>query len=245
MSAEQAVRALRDGDDPPHRRLRGIVRNWRSLGHTGRRVPSTTLEPVNARVLVALFLVATFALGAVALAGASRDGSATDDGERRFEGAMLPAGLRAPDFALTDQNGEPISMRALRGRPVVVTFLYTTCEETCPTQAQQIKGAFAELREDFPAVAVAVDPPRDTPARARAFLAEQRMTGRLDFALGSRAELEPVWEGFATQPQRDDLEHTGRLVLVDPRGVQRVSFPVDQVTPDGLAHDLRLLAAGA
>jgi len=200
---------------------------------------------VNARVLAALFLVGAFALGALALAGAARDEPLAEDSPRRFEGATLPAGLRAPDFALTDQDGEPISMRALRGRPVVVTFLYTTCEETCPTQAQQIKGAFAELGKDFPAVAVAVDPPRDTPARARAFLAEQGMTGRLDFALGTRAELEPVWEGFAAEPQREDLEHSGRIVLVDPRGVQRVSFPIDQVTPDRLAHDVRLLADGA
>ncbi len=94
-------------------------------------------------------------------------------------------------------------------------------------------------------MAVAVDPPRDTPESARAFLSKQRMTGRMDFALGSRAELAPVWKGFFVQPQREDLEHTARLVLVDAEGLQRVSFPVDQVTPDRLAHDLRLLAAGA
>jgi protein SCO1/2 len=135
-------------------------------------------------------------------------------------------------------------MRAHRGEPVIVTFLYTTCEDTCPVQAQQIKGAFDELGDDVPAIAIAVDPPRDTPERARAFLAEQRMTGRLDFALGTRAELAPIWNAYAVQPQREDLEHTGRLVLVDPDGVQRVGFPVDQVTPERLAHDLRLLAAG-
>ena len=70
------------------------------------------------------------------------------------------------------------------------------------------------------------------------------MTGRLDFALGSRAELARVWRAFAVQPQRESLEHTGRLVLVDPKGLQRVSFPVDQLTPERLAHDVRLLAAG-
>ncbi|MEJ7751067.1 MAG: SCO family protein [Thermoleophilaceae bacterium] len=200
---------------------------------------------MNARVLGALFLVGAFALGALALAGATRDDPLGGDATRRFEGAILPAGLRAPDFTLRDQDGKRVTMRELRGRPVIVTFLYTTCEESCPTQAQQIKGAFAELGKDFPAVAVAVDPSRDTPARARAFLTEQRMTGRLDFALGTRAELEPVWEGFAAEPQRANLEHSGRLVLVDAQGVQRVSFPIDQVTPDRIAHDLRLLAAGA
>ena len=200
---------------------------------------------MNARVLIALVLVAAFALGAVVLAAPHGSEDATSEGPRRFEGATLPAGLRAPDFTLRDQDGERTTMRELRGSPAIVTFLYTTCEDTCPTQVQQIKGALAELGEDVPAVAVAVDPPRDTPRSARAFLSKQRMTGRMTFALGSRAELARVWKGFAVQPQRDDLEHTARLVLVDAEGLQRVSFPVDQVTPDRLAHDLRLLAAGA
>ena len=198
---------------------------------------------MNPRVVIALTVVAVAALGAIVLAAPTDDPE--PPGPPRFEGAVLPAGLRAPDFALTDQDGGSISMRELRGKPVVVTFLYTTCEDSCPTQAHQIRGAFAELGEDVPAVAVAVDPPRDDPRRARAFLAEQRMTGRMSFALGTRAQLEPVWRGFAVRPQRDDLEHTGRFVLVDAGGLQRVSFPIDQATPERIAHDLRLLGAGS
>ena len=132
----------------------------------------------------------------------------------------------------------------LRGRPVIVTFLYSTCEDTCPAQAQQVKGALNELGGDVPALAIAVDPANDTPQRARAFLSEQRMTGRMRFVLGSRAELRRVWRGYGVQPQRDDLEHTARIVLVDGDGVQRVGYPLDEVTPERLAHDLRLLAAG-
>ena len=191
-----------------------------------------------------MVLVVGFTLGAAVVAAERANDSPAPASPLRFEGATLPRGLRAPDFTLRDQDGDPISLRDLRGKPVIVTFLYTTCEDTCPVQAQQIKGAFDELGEDFPAIAIAVDPPRDTPERARAFLSKQRMTGRLDFALGSRAQLASVWKAFAVQPQREDLEHTGRVVLVDPEGVQRVGFPVGQVTPERLAHDVRLLAAG-
>jgi protein SCO1/2 len=197
---------------------------------------------MNPRIVIALAVVAVSALGAIVLAAPEDEGESS--GPRRFEGAVLPAGLRAPDFTLTDQDGKRISMRSLRGRPVIVTFLYTTCEDTCPTQAQQVKGALEELEKDVPAVAVAVDPPRDNPERARAFLSEQRMTGRMSFALGTRAELEPVWEGFAVQPQRDDLEHTGRFVLVDADGRQRVGFPLQEATAERLAHDIRLLDSG-
>ncbi len=200
---------------------------------------------MNPRALIALVLVAVFVLGAVILAAATRDPEPSAS-QKRFEGATAPPGLRAPELSgLKDQDGEPLSMRALRGRPVIVTFLYTTCEETCPTQAQQVKAALDELGDDVPAVAVAVDPPRDTAETARAFLSEQRMTGRMDFALGSRRRLAAVWKGYAIQPQRDDLEHTARFVLVDPKGLQRIGFPIDQATPERLAHDLRLLAAGA
>jgi protein SCO1/2 len=201
---------------------------------------------VNPRVLIALFLLAVFALGATVLAARRGDGDRdlTSAGSR-FEGAVMPAGVRAPQFELRDQDGEPISMRAFRGEPVIVTFLYTTCEDTCPIQAQIVRGALDQLGHDVPAIAIAVDPPRDTPERARAFLAEQRAIGRLDFVLGTRAELRPLWRDFAIRPQSVTQEHQARITLVDPRGYQRVGFPGSQATPERLAHDVRLLERGA
>jgi protein SCO1/2 len=197
---------------------------------------------VHARVLIALFLVAVFALGAVVLAADSGEEEPASAGTR-FEGAVMPEGVRAPDFELRDQDGERISMRDLRGQPVIVTFLYTTCDDTCPAQAQTVRGALDDLGEDVPAIAIAVDPPRDTPERAQAFLAEARALGRIDFVLGSRAELRPLWKGFFIRPQSVSEEHQARFTLVDKRGFQRIGFPGDQATPETLAHDVRLLAA--
>jgi protein SCO1/2 len=124
---------------------------------------------------------------------------------------------------------------------VIVTFLYTHCEDTCPIQAQTVRGALDQLGHDVPALAIAVDPPNDTPQSARRFLAEQRATGRLDFVLGSRAQLRPVWRGFAIQPQSVTTEHQARFTLVDARGFQRVGYPGSEATPERLAHDLELL----
>jgi protein SCO1 len=197
---------------------------------------------VNPRVLIAAVLLSLLSLGAVVLAATRRGDEETPvSGASQFEGAVMPKGLRAPDFELRDQDGERVSMRALRGRPVIVTFLYTTCEDTCPAQAHVVRGALDELGHDLPALAIAVDPPRDTPARARAFLSEQRVLGRLDFVLGSRADLRPVWNGFAIRPQSVSQEHQARFTLVDSRGFQRVGYPGSLATPERLAHDLRLL----
>src|SRR4051794_26421533 len=158
-----------------------------------------------------------------------------------FDGAVLPAGIKAPNFALKDEKGHRVTMKEYRGRPVVVTFLYSHCHDTCPIQAQQIKGALDDLGRDLPAVAISVDPPGDTPTSVRRFNAAQGVAGRIRWVLGREAQLRPLWEGYHTTSQSPQTEHMARLVLVDKRGFQRIGYPSSQVTPERLAHDLRLL----
>jgi protein SCO1/2 len=192
-------------------------------------------------------MVATAVAFAALIVAVDRGRDRADEPEREpapaFEGAVMPRGVRAPDFRLRDERGRPVSMRGFRGRPVVVTFLYATCEDTCPTTAQQVKGALGLLRSGVPALAVSVDPPRDTPARAREFLERYDLRGRLRWVLGSRSELEPLWRGFAIQEQLPESEHQARITIVDANGMQRVGYPADEATPERLAHDLRALGA--
>jgi protein SCO1/2 len=216
------------------------------VAHRGPPGPQSTTvrsEPVNGRILIALFLVAVFSLGAVVLAAPDDSSDEVASGGSRFEGAVMPKGLKAPDFTLKNQDGDPISMRDFRGQPVIVTFLYTTCEDTCPVQAQTVRGALDDLGEDVPAIAISVDPRGDTPERARAFLSEQRAIGRLDFVLGSRSELRRLWEGYYVRPQSVTQEHQARFTLVDKRGFQRVGYPGFEATSERLAHDVRILQA--
>ncbi|MBA2763061.1 MAG: SCO family protein [Thermoleophilaceae bacterium] len=198
---------------------------------------------MNPRLVLALVTVAVAALAVVIVVAGSRPSGIADTPPSGFEGATLPPDYRAPDFRLRDQDGEPISIRALRGRPVAVTFLYTECDDTCPVQAQQIKGALDQLGHDVPVLAISVDPANDTAALARKFNNEVRMTGRMDWVLGSEAELRPIWDGFAIQPQLEDADHQARIVLVDADGFQRIGFPLDQTTPERIAHDIARLEA--
>lgn len=195
------------------------------------------------QLALATLLACTFAaFVGVTLAtrgGDDGDGAASAAG---FQGALRPEGIPPTDFRLRDQDGEPVSLAALRGDVVVLTFLYTTCEDTCPIAAQQIRGAFDELGRDVPALAISVDPANDTADRAKRFLLKQRMTnGRLRFLLGDRPTLEPIWKAYGIAPQGDAFDHSAYVLLIDRQGRQRVAFPVDKLTPDGLAHDLRKL----
>lgn len=189
--------------------------------------------------LVALTLCAVAAVAGVLLASRSQRGAQVIEG---WAGALRPPGQPVPEFALRDQDGRTVTSASLRGTPVVFAFLYSTCRDTCPAQVQTIRGALDDLeRSDVRVIGISVDPANDTPKRAASFLLKQGMTGRMDFLLGSRAELEPVWRAFAVRPQQRALEHSAHTVLADARGVQRIGFPFDKLTEEGLAHDLTRL----
>ena len=131
---------------------------------------------------------------------------------------------------MRDERGTPLRLSAMRGKPVVVTFLYTTCKDTCPLTAQQIRIALDDLGHDVPVVAVSVDPANDTPSRARTFALKQSMAGRMRWALGSAQQLQRLWNAYFVEPQTADSEHTASTILLDARGVQRVGYATSVLT---------------
>jgi protein SCO1/2 len=205
---------------------------------------------VSRGAIAALFATAVIALVVIILAARGISDAGTTKvtttghaqaGISAFEGATMPAGVRAPNFSLRDQRGRHVTMKAYRGKPVIVTFLYSHCHDTCPIQAQQIKGALDQLGHDIPALAISVDPKRDTPKSVDRFDSEQGIGNRLTWVLGRESQLRPLWQGYHTTSELPSQEHLATLLLVDKRGLQRVSFPSQQVTPERLAHDIRLL----
>jgi protein SCO1/2 len=195
-----------------------------------------------ARVRMALMVVASLViLGAAAVIAFVRPGGAPPVSAAGFAGSLRPS-IPPQDFALRDQDGRRVSLRQFRGRVVVLTFMYSTCQDTCPVTATTIRGALDDLGHDVPALAVSVDPAHDTPDTAEAFLVRRGLSGgRMRFLLGSRAKLEPVWKAYGIQPQTKRFEHSAYVLLIDRRGRQRISFPVTQLTDRALAHDIARL----
>jgi len=195
---------------------------------------------VPSRVALALTTLVLCAAGAVF--GVWLANAGEDPVPAGWQGSLRPPGTKLPDFTLTNQDGEPVTAASLRGRPLVVAFIYSTCRDTCPAQVQSIRGALDDLGHDVPVIGVSVDPANDTPQLAKSFLLKQAMRGRMDFLLGTRAQLEPVWKAFGIRPQSNALEHSAHVVVADTDGMQRVGFPFDHLTPDGLGHDMAKLA---
>src|SRR4051812_33456318 len=88
--------------------------------------------------LVAATVVAIAFAAVIGLYAARNDDTPARTG---FEGALRPAGIPSARFALRDQDGRTVTASELRGRPIVVSFLYTHCRDTCPLIADQVRGA--------------------------------------------------------------------------------------------------------
>lgn len=165
-----------------------------------------------------------------------------------FDGAALPGALPAANFTLRDQRGRQVSLRDYRGQVVVIAFLYSTCGSPCVLIAQQIRGALDELPHPVPVLIVSADPAADTPARVARFLSEVSLTGRVEYLTGPPSRLAPIWRAYHVRPAsagRAAFEEYASVLLIDGRGAERVLFQSEQLTPEGISHDIGRLQADA
>ena len=194
-----------------------------------------------ALMLILAALVAAIVVVVLTDRGPGATGKAA---QSEFAGPTMPPHLMAPDFTLTDQNGHRVSLAADRGKVVVLTFIHSLCHDTCPFMVEQIKGALNDLPDNghnIPTIGVSADQAEDTPHNRKAFLAKHEMTGRMEFVNGPLRTMRRVWHAWHVEPVTPKVDHSTFVILIDKHGYQRIGFAADQLTPEGLAHDIRVL----
>lgn len=90
----------------------------------------------------------------------------------RFHGTTYTEVLPAAEFALTDHDGRPVSLRSYRGAPVLLFFGYTHCPDVCPLTLDRLTRALRTAgrgAEDVRILLVTLDPARDTPAALKTY----------------------------------------------------------------------------
>jgi len=199
---------------------------------------------------VSLKWVRLIVAGALLLGGCGSSASAPSGGGSGsgLQGLILRPAKPAPPLTLRNYAGGSVSLAALRGKAVLVTFVYTHCPDVCPlivaslaTADRQLGPAAREVR----ILAVTVDPRRDTPAAIRSFLASRGATGRMDYLLGPHAQLARIWKAWevAVQPGNGaSIEgHSALVYGIAASGRMKVVYP-SNVTPEQIVHDVPLLA---
>jgi protein SCO1/2 len=166
---------------------------------------------------------------------------AADQEEQR-----LPTIGAAPDFALTSQDGAEVTLEALRGKVVAVTFIYTSCPDVCPMLTDKMARVQDALGPDFGTeiafVSISVDPEHDTPEVLKEYAeALDADLAGWTFLTGTPAAVRDVAHryGVAVAPAADgQVDHTLLTTLIDRHGTMRVQYLGYRFDPEEFRHDL-------
>jgi protein SCO1/2 len=161
----------------------------------------------------------------------------------------LPVIGPAPQFTLTSQDGKPFALADLRGKAVVVAFIYTECPDICPMLTQKMVEIQDELGANFGAkvafVSISLDPEHDTPEVLKDYA--QFWGAKPDgwaFLTGSPEAVRDVtrrYGVFFAKKEDGSVEHTQLTSLVDVAGQMRVQYLGARFDPEEFRQDLMSL----
>ena len=159
---------------------------------------------------------------------------------------------QAPDFALTNQDGRPLRLAELRGKIVLVSFIFTTCNGTCPATTHRVWQVQKELsmralvkgnRVHF--LSITLDPARDTPEVLGRYMRLYDLdASHWSFLTGSAdqvAKTIAAWGMWAKPAANGQLDHPSRIFLLDRRGQIREIYNLSFLKPAWVAEDVELL----
>ena len=214
--------------------------------------PKDATKPRHRELLVLLgaLLLTVFVVVLVGLAARSGDRAASAD-SGPYRGSEPPAEFELPPFELTSYGGGRVASETLAGNVVLLTILDAQCTDVCPILASVIAGTIDRLttaeRRQVRAIGISGDPAEDTPAAARQFLSARRAVGRLDYLLGSEAQLRPLWTALQILPSLDsgqDSVHSAPLRIYDRSGVWVATLHAGvDLSEENLLYDIRTALA--
>ena len=151
-----------------------------------------------------------------------------------------------PDVSLIDQHGKTISLASLKGKPVLIDFIYTSCASTCPVLTAKIAAVARELGPALGAnvtiVSITLDPEHDGPAQLAAYAKSQTAdnNGWL-FLTGKPADIDQVLAAFKLRRMRESdgsIMHSVSAFLLGPDGHQIRQYNALDVSAKAVAADI-------
>jgi protein SCO1/2 len=169
-----------------------------------------------------------------------------------------PAASKGPDvlpaITLIDQNGHPVELSSLRGKPILFDFIYTTCPGPCLVITNKMK-AIAEalgpkLGSEVRFVSVSVDPEHDTPTAMLNYAREMHITTPAAswlFLTGSPQNIDSVMKRFRLRRVRESngaIDHVLEFFLVGADGHLLAQYVAVGANATKIASDLERVASG-
>ncbi len=163
-----------------------------------------------------------------------------------------------PDFALVNQNNQPIRTAHYKGKTLLLTFIYTRCPipEYCTlmsnnfSQIDQALKSKPELYDKTRLLSISIDPEYDTPAVLRSYGASH--TGRFGdetfshwaFATGTKEQVKQVAQFFGLQyyPEEDQIIHGLRTAIIAPDGKVAKVYRGNEWKAEDVLKDIEMVS---
>ena len=137
----------------------------------------------------------------------------------------------APNFTLVDQDGRTVSLSGLRGKVILVNFIFTQCQEVCLQMTRELQGLQEHFRtkmgREIFLLSITLDPEHDSPKELKAYGQKHSLdftTWRL--LTGSREKIDAVQSGFGVYAEKIktkaghlDILHTAKAYVIDRDGM--------------------------
>ena len=172
--------------------------------------------------------------------------SACGDREARGDYPAANSNDCLPNVNLIDQNGAAVSLASLKGKPVLIDFIYASCASTCPMLTMKMTAiAHAlgpALGADVKIVSITLDPEHDNPAELAKYAKRHDADhkGWL-FLTGTPEQIDEVLAQFKIRRTRESdgtITHSIEAFLLGPDGHQVRQYNALDVSPDAIVADV-------
>lgn len=173
--------------------------------------------------------------------------------EAALRASQAVIGRAVAGHTLLDRDGRAVALSRYRGKPLLVSFIYTGCFQVCPTSTRSLQQSLQPLREafgdaSFNVVSIGFNQPADSPQAMRAFAAQHRIDEpNWDFLSPPPATVDALTRdfGFSALATPSGFDHVVGVSVVDGEGRVYAQVYGDVMTPDQLGEPLRRLLRGA
>ncbi len=235
------VRHAKPGSGRAHagRMERSLLRKWqyRTVRFSYYAVSwgGVTGRPRAPRALVAIgaVAIAIAAAGCGSATASGTGGAASAAAEQRLAAAnpdLDPGsslnGIPAPNFTLTNQFGQRMSLSDFRGKVVILAFTDSECTTICPLTTQSMLAAkqlLGKAGSKVQLLGVDANPSATSVSDVLAYSQAHGMVNQWDFLTGTKAELAKIWKDYKIYVQivHGLVDHTPALFVIDTRGRER------------------------
>ena len=198
-----------------------------------------------------LALLAALALAAPVAFGADSSPALDRDGALRASQSVV--GSVPGDFTLLDREGRPVRLADFRGKPLLVSFIYTGCFQVCPLTTKSLQVALEAGRggfgtDQYNVASIGFNQPADSPQALKSFALQHRIDQpNWEFLSPHASNVEALTRsfGFSYVATPAGFDHVLHVTLLDAEGRIYRQVYGDQLDADAIGEPLRQLLRNA